>query len=376
MTASLDCFAVSAPGLSPIVAAELGAIGLSPSQPSDAGVAFQASLPQLYQANLHLRVASRILVRMATFRAAHFSELERGAAQIAWDRWLKRGARVDMRVTCRKSRLYHSGAVAERLATHLEGRGVLAAQLSGLDEDTEGTSQLLVVRIDRDQCTVSLDSSGELLHRRGYRKAVGKAPLRETLAAAILVASCADGSRPVFDPMCGSGTLPIEAALRARSIPPGLGRHFAFEQWPDFDRASWTGLKETASRGILPLAPNPIVGADRDAGVMESARANAERAGVAGDIEFVQQPLSAATRPTSVPGLFVVNPPYGERVSAGRELRDLYTRLGDVVRREFPDWAVGILAADAKLIAATRLPLSSRFTTSNGGIRVQLWAMG
>ena len=376
MTASLDCFAVSAPGVSPIVASELGALGLSPSQPSDAGVAFEASLRQLYQTNLQLRVASRILVRMATFHAAHFSELEKGAAQIAWERWLKRGARVDLRVTCRKSRLYHSGAVAERLATQLEGRGMLAAQLSGLDDDTEGTSQLLVVRIDRDQCTISLDSSGELLHRRGYRKAVGKAPLRETLAAAILLASCSDASRSVMDPMCGSGTLPIEAALRARSIPPGLGRRFAFERWPNFNPALWTGLKDEASHGILPRAPNPIIGADRDAGVIDSARANAERAGVAGDIEFVQQPFSAATRATSVPGLFVVNPPYGERVSGGKELRDLYTRLGDVVRREFPDWAVGILAADAKLIAATRLPLTPRFTTSNGGIRVQLWAMG
>jgi putative N6-adenine-specific DNA methylase len=376
VTASLDCFAVAAPGLSPIVASELDGLGLSPSQPSDAGVAFRASLRQIYQTNLHLRVASRILVRLATFRAAHFSELEKGAAQIAWDRWLKRGSRVDLRVTCRKSRLYHSGAVAERLATHLEGRGVVARQLSGLEDETEGTAQLVVVRIDRDECTISLDSSGELLHRRGYRKAVGRAPLRETLAAAMLLASCSDDRRPVVDPMCGSGTLPIEAALRARSIPPGLRRRFAFELWPDFEEVAWTGLKAEASHRILPRAPNPIVGADRDAGVIESARANAERAGVASDIEFVHQPLSAATRPTSVPGLFVVNPPYGERVSAGKELRDLYARLGDVVRREFPDWAVGILAADAKLIAATRLPLTSRFTTSNGGIRVQLWAMG
>lgn len=375
MTA-LDCFAVAAPGLSPIVAAELAGLGLYASQASDAGVAFQASPSQLYLANLNLRVASRILVRLATFRAAHFSELEKGATSIDWERWLKRGSKVELRVTCRKSRLYHSGAVADRLTDHLARRGLEALKLSGLDDESEGRSQLVVVRIDRDQCTISLDSSGELLHRRGYRLATGKAPLRETLAAAMLLASCSDPSLPVVDPMCGSGTLPIEAALRARSIPPGLHRTFAFESWPSFDRPAFTSLKTESARAIRARAPNPIVGSDRDAGAIESARANAERAGVTDDIDFVQRPLSAVTAPASGLGLVVVNPPYGERVSTGKDLRDLHARLGDVIRREFAGWAVGILAADARLIAATRLPLTARFTTSNGGIRVQYWAMG
>lgn len=374
--AALDCFAVAAPGLAPIVASELAGLGFSASQPSDAGVAFQAAPSQLYLANLSLRVASRVLVRLATFRAAHFSELEKGAAGIDWERWLERGSKVDLRVTCRKSRLYHSGAVADRLTGQFARRGMDAQTLNGLDDGTDGRSQLVVVRIDRDQCTVSLDSSGELLHRRGYRLATGKAPLRETLAAAMLLASCPDPSVPVVDPMCGSGTIPIEAALRARSVPPGLHRAFAFESWPGFDRVSWTRLKAEAVRAASSRAPNPIVGSDRDAGAIESARANAERAGVTDDIEFVQQPLSAATAPAPGPGLVVVNPPYGERVSSGKELRDLYARLGDVIRREFAGWAVGILAADARLISATRLPLTARFATSNGGIRVQYWAMG
>ncbi len=373
---ALDCFAVAAPGLSPIVASELDGLGLATNQPSDAGVAFQASPSQLYLANLNLRVASRILVRLATFHAAHFSELEKGAAEIDWERWLKRGSRIDLRVTCRKSRLYHSGAVADRLTDQLAHRGMDAQALSGLDEGTDSRSQLVVVRIDRDQCTVSLDSSGELLHRRGYRLATGKAPLRETLAAAMLLASCPDPSLPVVDPMCGSGTIPIEAALRARSIPPGLHRAFAFESWQGFDSGSWTRLRDEAVGSMSPRAPNPIVGSDRDAGAIASARANAERAGVTDDVDFVQRPLSAATAPAPGPGLVVANPPYGERVSSGKELRDLYARLGDVIRREFAGWAVGILAADAKLISATRLPLTARFTTSNGGIRVQYWAMG
>jgi len=376
VTAPLDCFAVAAPGLAPIVRSELEGLELKDTQLSAAGVAFRASLRELYQANLQLRVASRILVRLATFRAAHFSELEKGAARISWNRWMARGSRVDLRVTSRKSRLYHSGAVAERLANHLEQRGVTARQLSGLEDDSNGASQLVVVRIDRDECTVSIDSSGELLHRRGYRQAVGKAPLRETLGAAMLLTSCADRDVPVVDPMCGSGTLPIEAALRARRIPPGRQRRFAFEQWPEFDARIWRRLREEASAAILAAAPSPIVGGDRDAGVIESARANAERAGVGSDVVFVEQSLSAAKAPVSGPGLVITNPPYGERVAPGRELRDLYARLGDVVRREFSGWSVGILAADSQLVAATRLPLTPRFSTTNGGIRVQLWAMG
>jgi putative N6-adenine-specific DNA methylase len=192
----------------------------------------------------------------------------------------------------------------------------------------------------------------------------------------MLLASCQDADVPVVDPMCGSGTLPIEAALRARRIPPGLRRRFAFEQWPEFDGRAWGKVKEEASAKILARAPSPIVGSDRDAGVIESARANAERAGVEGDILFSQQPLSSANAPGEDLGLVIVNPPYGERVAPGKELRDLYARLGDVIRREFPGWSVGILAADAKLVAATRLPLTPRLSTTNGGIRVQLWAMG
>lgn len=342
------------------------------------GVAFKGSMSQLYAANLHSRVASRILVRLATFRAAHFSDLERGATRIPWERWLVPGSGVDLRVTCRKSRLYHSGAVAERIAGLLERKGLTARQEKEEDEAGEAgpSQQRLIVRLDRDECVMSIDSSGDLLHRRGYRKAVARAPLRETLAAAILLSSCSSDVATLVDPLCGSGTIPIEAARKVRRIPPGWDRGFAFQRWPDFDGKAWNDVKQAAGERILERAPEPIVGSDRDAGAIEASKANAERAGVAGDIEFVQRALSAVVAPKVDRGLLIVNPPYGERVSEGKELRDLYARLGDVARRHFSEWCIGILAADSKLVSQTRLPLTRRFSTTNGGIRVALWAMG
>src|SRR5690606_4928148 len=160
------------------------------------------------------------------------------------------------------------------------------------DEDEAGAAQLVIVRIVRDECVISIDSSGALLHRRGYRQAVAKAPLRETLAAAMLRAAGWRGDRPLLDPMCGSGTIPIEAALIARRIPPGLAapdrtpRPFAFEAWPSFDREGWQRTVALALAEIRDRSPVEIVGSDRDEGAIAAARANASRAGVADDIRF------------------------------------------------------------------------------------------
>jgi Predicted N6-adenine-specific DNA methylase len=172
---------------------------------------------------------------------------------------------VEFRVTSRKSRLYHQDAVAQRMM------GAVAARLSGIPAGGD-SPQEFIVRLFRDECTVSADASGDLLHRRGYRLASGKAPLRETLAAAMLAAAGWDRVAPLLDPMCGSGTIPIEAALLARRVPPGLGRGFAFERWPGFDADAWEAVRATARGRILPQAPSPIQGSDRDAGAVAARR--------------------------------------------------------------------------------------------------------
>jgi putative N6-adenine-specific DNA methylase len=362
---NLECFAAASPGLEPLVAAELQALGklqsVTVGEAEPGGVSFRADRAGLFAANLHLRIASRVLVRIGTFHASAFHELERHAARLPWREFVASGQPVAFRVTSRKSRLYHQDAIAQRLL----------AVAGGATAPEGGAAQEFVVRLFRDECTVSADASGELLHRRGYRLASAKAPLRETLAAAMLVGSGWDGSAPLVDPMCGSGTIPIEAALLARRIPPGMARRFAFMHWPGFDESAWGRLVRQARERVLPRAPVSILGSDRDAGAVAASVANAERAGVAGDIEWRRAAISAMAPPQGR-GWIVTNPPYGVRVGERRDLRDLYAQLGNVARRCCPGWEVAFLAAHPELERQTGLEQAVRFTTENGGIRVRL----
>ena len=367
--AGLACFAVAAPGLEPLVADELRALAavqpLEIEDPEPGGVGFRTDQAGLYAANLHLRVASRVLVRMGSFHAAAFHELERHARRLPWRQFVTVGQAVVFRVTSRKSRLYHQEAVAQRLL------GAVSAVVPVGPPGADSGAQEFVIRLYRDECTVSGDASGQLLHRRGYRQESAKAPLRETLAAAMLAAAGWSGQAPLLDPMCGSGTIPIEAAMLARRIPPGLGRGFAFERWPGFDRRAWDGVRERAREQVRPAGPVPILGSDRDAGAVRAAAANAERAGVGADVEWRRAAISAI-EPSGSPGWIVTNPPYGVRVGDRKRLRDLYAQFGNVLRAKCSGWEVAMLTAPAELEQQTGLALESSFETTNGGIRVRL----
>lgn len=382
MTTGLDtsryaAFAVTAPGLSDLAAGELGRLGIAVGEVEPAGVAFEGDLRTLAIANLHLRSVSRVLVRVDEFRAATFHELEKRTARIDWTPWIAPGRDVTLRVTCRKSRLYHSGAVAERVAgvlAPLAGRVTVSASdaASESGEPNDDDRQLVVVRLLNDRCTISLDSSGALLHQRGYRLASGKAPLRETLGAALVMASGWEPGTPLVDPFCGSGTLAIEAAMLARRMPPGRGRPFAFERWPLVDPSVAARVRDEARARTLPSAVAPIVASDRDAGAIEAAMANAERAGVEGDITFIVRAVSHLTPPPGLhrPGAVVTNPPYGVRVSGSGELRNLYARTGAVLRASFAGWRVAVVSADPRLTGQLGLALRDAVKTSNGGIPV------
>lgn len=377
----LDVFAVATPGVAPLVAAECVALGLTPREVSTAGVALDLTLTELFTLNCWTRLASRVLVRLAHFEARDFATLEKHAARVPWARVLTAEASVRLRVTCRKSRLYHSDAVAERVARSLTAvmSGVQVSGRARDDEDDDGAddaavSQLIVVRFDRDRCTISADSSGALLHRRGWRPAVAKAPLRETLAATMLAAAPWDGEVPLVDPFCGSGTIGIEAALRVRRMAPGLARSFAMERWPGADGAAYNAVRQAARDAILPGVGAPIVLRDRDAGAIAAARANAERAGVLGDLHIEQGALSETDLAGLGPrGLLLTNPPYGLRVSDGADLRALYARLGDVLRTGGHGWRLGMLVPpDRALAGQLRLRLTPAVRTTNGGLPVEL----
>jgi putative N6-adenine-specific DNA methylase len=379
---TFDAFAIAAPGFASLIASELTALDIVPTAVEDAGVSFSATRRDLARANLWSRVASRFIVRLAAFNAVDFATLERRAKSVPWERVLAPGCVVRLRVTCRKSRLYHSDGVAQRIARGIEGRIARSrVELRARDDETdddasvtaEPMSQLIIVRFDHDHCTISADSSGALLHRRGWRQAVAKAPLRETIAAAMIKSCGWDGSVPLIDPFAGSGTIGIEAALVARGLAPGLGRAFAMEQWPGTPTGLMTTLKADAHRVAHARVDAPIVIADRDAGACAAARANAERAGVLNDVTIIQRSLSETDLKAIAPGGWVVtNPPYGLRVSEGKDLRALYARLGDVVRGGAPDWRLCMLSANQQMQRETRLRLDSAIRTTNGGLPVSV----
>jgi len=382
-------FASTALGVESIAAGELKSLGVRGRQ-EIGGVAFSGDLDRLYQANLWLRTASRVVARLGRFHASTFYELERRAKKLPWEKFLPASGPMMLRVTCRKSRLYHSDAVAERVMSAISHSVSRAVEASGdgfsdergdaehADENDERTkeagieteAQLFIVRIVHDQVEISADSSGELLHRRGYRQEIAKAPLRETLAAAMVLASGWQRGEPLLDPMCGSGTIPIEAALIARGIAPGAQRKFQFMRWPTFDERRWNAVLENA-RSSATRAIETISGTDRDAGAIGAARRNAERAGVAETIQFSEKAISdtIAGLDDAGTGWVLTNPPYGVRIGEGEDLRNLYARLGAELGTK-PGWRLGVLTSDTGLVGQTRLSMVSRFDTRNGGIPV------
>jgi putative N6-adenine-specific DNA methylase len=367
----LEAFAITAPGLSRIAARELADIGLEVDAVEPAGVTFKGGLREVYAANLRLRTVSRVIVRLARFHARTFAELERHSVKVPWSRFIAPGRTFELRVTSRKSRLYHSDAVAERIERVVaQATGGELAEGEPSEEHEGERAQLVIVRLDRDECTVNVDSSGALLHMRGYRRATAKAPMRETIAAAMLLASEWRADEPLFDPFCGSGTIPIEGAMLARRIPPGLDRVFAFQQWPWVEAGLWSRMRRDAETGILDDLPAPIIGADRDEGAIRAASENAARARVDGQVEFVVSPVSEASVDAG-PGWVITNPPYGVRVGTSRELRNLYARFGAVLRERFDGWKLAFLSADHALEAQLRTELEVLFRTTNGGIPVR-----
>ncbi len=368
---ALNAFAACAPGLEDVLAVELEGLGFAAQRqtrgaPVSGGVLFSADVAGLAAANRGLRTASRVLARVGMpFYARTFEELIARASKLPWDRFLAPTTPIALRVTCRGSRLYHSDAVAERVVLALGEHFGAAPTLGAFDEDQGGDAQLIVVRLVDDECTISIDSSGPHLHRRGYRLATAKAPLRETLAAAMLLGAGWDPAAPLLDPFCGSGTIAIEAALKAAGRSPNGRRRLPLERWPC---AAGVDLGVESAR-TTPPPDNPIiVASDRDAGAIEAARANAERAGVSAWIDFRLHSVSDMAPPPAQ-GWVVTNPPYGQRVGSA-DLRNLYARLGDLLRKRCGGWTAAILSSDPALIRQTRLQLKPVWSSDNGGITV------
>ena len=358
-----SCLAVCAPGLEDLLRAEMDALGLRPGTPLTGGVPFSGGDRDLYRANVHLSIASRILVRIARFPAREFWELEKHARTVPWETWVPPGGEAAFRVTSRTSRLFHADAVAERLAAAVAHR-------VPVQEAAAAPAIPFVVRLVHDRMTISADSSGEHLHRRGYRLATAKAPLRETLAAAMLAASGWPGDAPLLDPFGGAGTIVLEAARRALGIPPGLQRTFAFQSWPGYRPGTWASVVGAAKQGRSPATVAPILGSDRDAGAVARSRENADRAGVAEHVRFERHPFERL-QPPAAEGWVVTNPPFGRRIAIERGAAGLHGVLASVFSGPFAGWDVTLLSADPALDAALGERFVEVFRTRTGGVPVR-----
>jgi putative N6-adenine-specific DNA methylase len=360
---TFEIFLMTAPGLESALCAEVRLKGFKQPKPVAGGVIIKGGWPEVWRANLWVRGAGCVLARLDSFHVIHLSQLDARARRVPWSSVLRPDVPVRVEVTCKKSRFYHSDAAAERIETAI--RETLKAPCSP-DADI-----LVKARIEHDVCTISLDTSGKALHKRGYKEAVNQAPMRETMASLFLQQCGYDGSEPVLDPMCGSGTFVIEAAEIATRLNPGRNRSFAFEQFANFDAESWQRMRDVKSQRT-PVAR--FYGSDRDAGAITMSRANADRAGVADYTEFKHGSVSDIIPPEGSSGLVIVNPPYGTRIGDKQRLTPLYRALGQTLKSRFTGWRVGIIASEPTLAYATGLPfLPTQAPVQHGGLRVTLY---
>jgi putative N6-adenine-specific DNA methylase len=364
VTAPGVVFLVAQPGLEAPLLAEAEAAGFVDARLVPGGVEIAGGLSAAIRANHLLRRAVRVLWRVAAFRALHLAQLDKRARKLPWGDWLRADVPVKVEAVCRTSKIYHDKAAAQRIA------GAITA--AGMTVSSDG-AVVIKARIEDDLCTISIDTTGEPMHRRGHKTFVGKAPLRETMAAGFLWQMGFDGSQAVVDPMCGSGTIVLEAAEIAAGLVPGRSRDFAFahlvgggSEGPGPSRSP--EYLESKDGGVR------FFGFDRDDGAIRGARGNAERAGVMSLCRFERQAVSDLMPPDGVaPGIVLTNPPYGARIGERKLLFAVYGALGATLKARFSGWKVGIVTPDKGLAQATGLGLEPVGPVDHSGTKVWLW---
>lgn len=364
-------FATVARGLEEVAAQELTNLGAKDVEITFTGVSFTGDKSLLYRVNLWSRIIYRVLMPIQTIKCSNREELYQQVKQINWSKYLTTEQTFAVNSTGGNSNLNHTHFNALQIKNAIiDQQREKTNQRSSID--TRNPDLLLNAHIYQDQCILSLDSSGDSLHRRGYRPAMGLAPLKETLAASLLDLAQWNSNIPFFDPLCGSGTLPLEAALKALNIAPGLFRDsFAFENWSDFDASLWQKLRTEALENQVSESPTSIVGSEDDDQILQQARYNARLCGVEKQIKLLKQNL-AEVYPPSAEGIIITNPPYGKRIGDVSALTSLYQLLGDVLKQRFRGWRAYILTGNSQLAKKIRLKPSRRFAVYNGAIPCSL----
>jgi putative N6-adenine-specific DNA methylase len=364
-------FATTSRGLEAVLAAEIAELGGGNLETAAGGVAFAGDLEMGYRANLWLRTAHRVLLHLASFHAPTPAALYEGTKEVPWPDLFPVERRIAVEATVRDSGITHSGFAAQKakdaVADRFRERGGRRPDVDPVFPDVR-----IHLRIVRDEATLSLDTSGESLNRRGYRADPSEAPVRETLAAGIVMLSGWDARRPLADPMCGAGTILIEAALIALGAAPGLLRpSFGFQRLLGYDRSLWEALRAEALERRGSAQTPRIEGSDAAAEAVRGAQRNAEAAGVAGAVRFRREDIREFA-PGPPPGLILCNPPYGARMPGGEPIEALYRAMGEAFKKRCRGWTAHVLSGNPEVTRHIGLKASRRFPLMNGPIDCRL----
>ena len=367
----MEFFATTGKGIEELLAGELRTLGITVDAVEGGGVRFAGELADCWRANLWLRTANRVLMPLAAFPCDSPQALYDGVHALHWTTWLTPDMTLAVDCNLRDSALTHSGFAAlktkDAIVDALRDRYGRRPNVDTRDPDLR-----VNVHLVKNHCTVSLDTSGTPLDRRGYRLERTEAPLRETLAAALVELTGWAGAVPLADPMCGSGTILIEAALKAARRAPGLLRPgFGFQRWPGFDPVLWGRLLTEARETALSSLPVTVTGHDRLPKALEVARQNAARAGVGGLVTLVKGDILNFTPPAG-PGVLLFNPPYGQRLSEEEALKPLYKQIGDVMKQRCTGYTAYLFTGSPELAKCVGLKASRRFVLFNGPIECRL----
>lgn len=377
MSASESFFAICPRGLEAALAGELAALGAASLRAEAGGVAFAGELRTAYAVNLHSRIASRVLWRIAQADYSDTKHLYAVAADVPWERHFS--PRQTLRVDLNASRsplaslAFATLTVKDAIVDRMRAKAGARPSIDRTRPDVR-----VFVYLDAATATLYLDLSGEPLFKRGWRRDKGEAPLKENLAAGLLAAAGWAPDRPLLDPFCGSGTIVIEAASIAARRAPGLLRRFAFEQLQSFDGAAWRALREQAHEAVDDRAAALIAGSDISTRVIETARRNAQLAGLDAWLADGRLRLAAGDarliEPTAPVGSIVTNPPYGERSHPkSAPVHALMGEFGDRLKRAFAGWTAWVLSADADLPRQMRLQATRRVVLYNGPLECRLF---
>jgi putative N6-adenine-specific DNA methylase len=358
-------------GLEGVLAAELGDLGAQDIAGTAGGVEFTGPFGLCYRVNLESRIASRVLWRVFHGRYRTEQDVYQAAYDLPWRDWFSARRTIKIKVSAQHCPLTSLDYVTLKIKDAVcdRFRDATGARPS---VDTRQPEIRIDAFLDDQHVTLYLDTSGEPLFKRGLRKASGEAPLRENLAAGILRLSGWTPEQALLDPMCGGGTILMEAVLLARHIAPGLGRRFAFEKLQSFDSKRWRDLCEASRAAQTPHAAQVMYGSDRDGRALQAARANFEAAGLADAVVLTQADV-LDVRPPAAAGVIVTNPPYGVRLGDQVALAALYPRLGDVLKRNFAGWRAYIFTADPRLPKLIGLAASRRTPLFNGALECRLF---